>query len=529
MKNNEEINQTPEEKEDLPLDSGQNESQEVDLEQKTQISKVKKYWPGILLLAALLIIFGVVLSTDKDSDFNSENYSYVISPPEDENCRFSGYDIDCIAQLLIKDKFGETQIVIDNVYDIFEDSSEGVIDILNFSEDLERVLFINYQFGYGRVYLYDLNSKEYQMTAGVDAASGSKVSPDGTKMLTIVNRKIISIIDLWTGNESMSISPEDGKSFIQFINTYGGEYRGNYAWSSDSKGFCYYVYDANEDLPFKIEYGDFRRTPIDHRCTEGASLDEITWSGSYELGEFAQGGPGSNQTWRHQLSIEEGLEGSYKINFNTDGFQTLRRVIARGEANGGLMNVYFVSNAGVATTPSLKEGHLLFRLTPSKEGFNVYWIGLKPMLESSETLFEKSLKTYQNEEYGFEFEYPAQFGDMNADPKSELNCSSDNKTVRSRSLAGGSYGLYSVITCSDQVESPQGYMGSPSKIIVLDREAYVFDYVNTVNYHNKEVYISLGDGLYLGLNHTYKPGRLDYKSLSEHEFEQIITSFRFTD
>lgn len=148
------------------------------------------------------------------------------------------------------------------------------------------------------------------------------------------------------------------------------------------------------------------------------------------------------------------------------------------------------------------------------------------VVQTADAVDTKDWKTYRNEEYGFEFKYPAKFKDQYVESNASLpNCRTNDDIALINELGS----LQVSIACESDLIRSNEFKGEGQKIIVSGRNAFLFDYVSSAGYINKEIYITLFDGIYINIMHTYKSGRDEYDELSLVDFNKIISTFKFED
>jgi len=190
--------------------------------------------------------------------------------------------------------------------------------------------------------------------------------------------------------------------------------------------------------------------------------------------------------------------------------------------NAKLSFAVFSYGGGVDVKQWVSNTEVEFEVTTPKPETSIKRIRV-PMEEVSDT---SDWKTYRNEEYGFEFKYPSQFGDPELLPLTDLDCSSRAyQEVGLVSFKNIGLGL----ACSGTVLNTPSYKGDKNSVKVANGDSYYFEYVSATGYINKEVYIPIDNARYLSFGYTFKAGRpSEYVELSSDTFNQALSTFKFT-
>lgn len=219
--------------------------------------------------------------------------------------------------------------------------------------------------------------------------------------------------------------------------------------------------------------------------------------------------------------LPKNINDSMKINLS--GKNTFLYEQAGGS---GSRDIYFIEFSSTET-------FVIITWYPSCLGFSTEKIKLRESVISTFKFTNTNLetsdwKTYRNDEYGFEFRYPAKWGEMSKNNNlMELNCiPSANEHI-----VGLEYSipvLFVGLACENYMFETKDLIDTvPKKINIGGRESYFYEYTSATNYTNKEIFIPLHDGIYIYLYHSYK-STPQYTPLSTNELNEIISTFKFT-
>lgn len=205
-----------------------------------------------------------------DDNFDGSVESWYVLQNLGVNCLHEESGI-CDHSLVKENILGQTQVVIENIHEIFREFkgtniNKPYIDEFYFPRDSNKLYFKSFianSSGCCNIVAFDISTSKFEELDNGrydPVLSGHVQSPDGSKIARLNNDGTqIEVVDILTDTFSVLVTSDSNETFIYQISLYGGDNVPDLTWRDESK-IIYGVYRViNEDpLRYSTELIEYR-------------------------------------------------------------------------------------------------------------------------------------------------------------------------------------------------------------------------------------------------------------------------------